>query len=84
MSSLLEQLGGSQFQARVGARNFDYPQGGLAFSVPNKKGANRVLIMPNGGDHYTITFFRFTHEVARVPNVYLRQLEATIQHHTTA
>lgn len=58
--TILQQMGGNQFTAMTGAKNFIALEGGLSFQLPNARKANgvkyvRIELTPM--DTYTVRFF---------------------------
>ena len=57
---IIRQLGGGQFAAMTGARNFVALESGLQFSIGSgaKDGINKVLIVLEPNDTYTVSFWQ--------------------------
>ena len=57
---ILEQLGGNQFRAMTGAKNFSYDKENkaLKFSFPMCRKANMCMITLNGLDLYDVKFIK--------------------------
>ena len=81
-TAIMRELGGTQFQTMTHARDFSYPQNGLAFRLARStSGIDRVQIIPEA-DHYTMTFFQGDTEVAIVNGLGGDQLLKTFESHT--
>ena len=60
--TILNQLGGSQFIAMTGAKNFLSTDSGLQFDLPARiaaKGINKVRVTLTERDDYTVEFFKY-------------------------
>lgn len=81
--TILEQLGGRQFVMMTGARNLLAAPNYLQFKLPGsggfcKQGINRVVVMLQPSDTYTVEFYRDrggkTKMVAQYHDVYVENL----------
>ena len=60
-TTILNQLGGNKFIAMTGAKNFFTNGNDLCFNIgKNMSNANRVQIVLDGDDTYTMKFIKFT------------------------
>lgn len=60
-NTILQQLGGNKFITMTGAKNFFTNGNDCCFSIgKNCSKANRVKIILNGDDTYTMQFIKFT------------------------
>jgi len=80
-TTILKQLGGNNFIAMTGAKNFLDIGNGLSFKIPkSKNGINYVKIILNPNDTYDIEFGRISSGkygykvIKRVYDVYFDQL----------
>lgn len=81
-ATILDRLGGSQFQTMARARDFNYPQNGVSFRLARPpRGIDRVLIVTTENG-FTMTFFQGPAEIATVSGVGENQLRETFAHHT--
>ena len=81
-TTIMQELGGMHFQSATHARDFSYPQNGLAFRLARSaSGIDRVQIVQEA-DHYTMTFFHGDTEVASVSGLGGDRLRETFQSHT--
>lgn len=88
---ILRQLGGRRFALMVGAKNFMSIENGLQFALPNrfaKDGINKVRVVLDGDDTYTVTFWRtqskapYVFPVAACPGVYNEELQSVFKEQT--
>lgn len=81
---LLQQLGGRQFVAMTGAKQFVMTPDGLRFCVgSNAKGVSKVAVMLDPDDTYSVTTFgRNGCLVDRAEGVYCDSLQDTFTHLT--
>lgn len=88
--TILKQLGGNQFVAMTGAKNFGFDaNGSLSFRLPTRK-INCVKITPNALDLYDIEFRKITrrkldidnHLVAMDGNIYADNLRGIFEKET--
>lgn len=91
--TILKQLGGNRFIAMTGAKHFYAipkegltPFGGLTFRIPRSKGINRVSIMLDAQDTYTVWFIK-DHGLKQTTmsehyNVYADQLQSLFTEQT--
>ena len=81
-TAIMQELGGTHFQTATHARDFSYPQNGLAFRLARPaSGIDRVNIMPDA-DRYTMTFFQGDTEIASVSGIGGDRLLKTFEIHT--
>ena len=81
-TTIMQELGGVHFQTATQARDFSYPQNGLAFRLARPTcGIDRVKIIPEA-DRFTMTFFRGETEVACVSGIGADRLRETFDSHT--
>lgn len=71
---ILRQLGGRQFIAMTGARNFHYSStessGNLSFRFMGSRAANYLKITLEASDTYTLTFYTIRKFTAKIVKVY--------------
>ncbi len=56
-NEIIKQLGGNHFRAMTGARDMMAIDKGLAFGIPRTKGINKIRIILEPDDTYTVTFW---------------------------
>lgn len=90
-NTIVEQLGGRKFIAMTGARNFLGDANSVSFRLPGgggfcRDGINRVTVILEPSDTYTMTFFRVRDTVATViathHDVYFDMLQELFTHET--
>jgi hypothetical protein len=80
--TIMQELGGTHFQTATQARDFSYPQNGLAFRLARPaSGIDRVQIMPEA-DRYTMTFFRGDTQIVSVSGIGGDRLLETFESYT--
>lgn len=84
--TIIEQLGGQQMKAMTGARDFVICKNGVQFKLPRhfaKSGINRVQIVLDPGDAYTVTFNKWSRaglkKIAEFDNTYCDQLQGLFE-----
>lgn len=81
-TAIMQGLGGTHFQTATQARDFSYPQNGLAFRLARPVcGIDRVKIIPEA-DRYTMTLFRGETEVVCVSGIGGDRLRETFESYT--
>lgn len=72
-STILSQLGGSQFRVITGAKDFVAIESGLQFSLPSrlaKDGINKVRIHLTPGDTYRVEYLKIRGSSVQVVSVH--------------
>ena len=84
--TIMEQLGGQQMRAMTGARDFTICKHGVRFALPRhfaKSGINRVEIVLDPSDTYTVTFNKWSRaglkKIAEYPDTYCDQLQGLFE-----
>ena len=85
-NTILQQLGGGRFIAMTGARLFCGDNTSLQFSIPTAKGINKVRIVLDPSDTYTVEFYNLRGtkitKKAAVNDIYAEDLCDVFEDHT--
>lgn len=87
--TILQQLGGNKFIAMTGANSFVADGDSLRFSIPKHRGINKVLVILDPEDTYTMKFwnmrpspnFKIEEKIAE-SGLYADMLQFTFTEHT--
>lgn len=81
-NTILQQLGGAQFRAMTGSRDFIGGSNFLIFRIGSgaKKGINKCRVTLESNDTYTVEFFRLFKKLSFIPvskhtDIYCDQLQ---------
>jgi len=84
--TIMEQLGGQRMRSMTGAKDFTTCEHGVQFRLPRhfaKSGINRVQIVLDPSDTYTVTFSKWSREglkkISEFDNTYCDQLQGLFE-----
>jgi hypothetical protein len=79
---ILQELGGSQFQSTVNARDFNYPRNGVSFRLARPVGGITRVTITKADTGFTMLFYRGQEQVASANGIGQSQLRAVFAKHT--